>query len=702
MRMRWLWLLLLLLIPVLMMPAAALEGWLYYRDITISNSLDQELTDYQVKIVLDTYSLILGGKMRSDCGDIRFTDSGGNLLPYWVEPGTCNSQNTVIWVKVPYIPANGQTTIKLVYGNPSAGSLSDVSSVFIREIDGVAGSWLLDEGSGTTVYDTSGNSNHGTIYGAAWIDGIRGKALNFDGVDDYVEIPHSDSLNLNELTVVAWFNSTYQGAWFRAIVTKYGYTTIAQSWGLGWMNTNQLGFYIRDANNVKDTASATTGEGLDGNWHFLAGVASSTEVQFWMDGELKSSVSRTAGDFRNDRPVTLARHITTYVPEAIDDVLIFNRALNSEEIVTLYNNRVYTTPNYPGKALIHAYASQEPSTSIGEEQATPPDLKVTSLTVPSQLTVQQPFNIGVVVKNAGNNPAGSFKVGIYVDNSKVAEQTVSSLDIDEEVQLTFSITVNQPGNHVIKAVADIYNEVEESIETNNEMSVLRYLTAPDLAVTGIDVQSSAVIGETVNITATVENVGDATASNVKISLVVTLYGEVQYSEERLVTLAPQQSTELVFSFIPSQAGTHIIRVVADPEDEFVEHSEDNNTATASVLVYPPQTPPDSPTDPNPGAGMFPYPTPPPVGGKTFREIYEPLTLRTYNLPLEAMSLIAVLGISVVGYGFGVFRGTVNFFFLSVVYFIVSTFLGWSMFIAAGLLAVATMLLVVTVAFIRED
>ena len=69
----------------------------------------------------------------------------------------------------------------------------------------------------------------------------------------------------------------------------------------------------------------------------------------------------------------------------------------------------------------------------------------------------------------------------------------------------------------------------------------------------------------------------------------------------------------------------------------------------------------------------------------------------------AGSLIYIaLGISVVGYGFGVFRGTVNFFFLSVVYFIVSTFLGWSMFIAAGLLAVATMLLVVTVAFIRED
>jgi len=700
MRVRWLWLLLLPLILVLMMPAAALDGWLYYRDITISNSLDQELTDYQVKIVLDTYSLILGGKMRSDCGDIRFTDAGGNLLPYWIEPGTCNSQNTVIWVKVPYIPANGQTTIKLVYGNPSAGSLSDVSSVFIREIDGVAGSWLLDEGSGTTVCDTSGNNNHGTIYGGVeWIDGIRGKALNFDGVNDYVDIPHSSSLNLNELTVVAWFKSTYSGAWFTTIVIKYGYTTgtTPPSWGLGWIDTNLLGFYIRDASKVRNTASATTGEGLDGNWHFLAGVASSTEVQFWMDGVLKSSVSRTAGDFRNTNPVSFARHQGIYVPEAIDDVLIFNRALNSEEIITLYSNRAYTTPNYPGKALIRAYASQEPSIAVGNEVVLLPDITVTNISTPALIAVQQPFNVDVKVKNIGNKPAGSLKVGIYVDSSKVAEQTVNSLDTDEEVQLSFSITVNQPGNHIIKAMVDIYNEVEESVETNNEMSVLRYVAAPDLTVTSIDVQSSAVVGETVNITATVENVGDATASNVKISLVVTLYGEVKYSSERRVTLAPQQSTELAFSFRPSQAGTHVIRVVADSEDEFVELNEFNNTATASVSVSTSQAPPV----PSPDGGVFPYPTPP-VGGKTFREIYEPLTLRTYNLPLEAMSLIAVLGISVVGYGFGVFRGTVNFFFLSVVYFIVSTFLGWSMFIAAGLLAVATMLLVVTVAFIRED
>jgi Concanavalin A-like lectin/glucanases superfamily len=34
--------------------------------------------------------------------------------------------------------------------------------------DGLVGEWLFQEGQGTTAYDTSGNGNHGTIYGATW------------------------------------------------------------------------------------------------------------------------------------------------------------------------------------------------------------------------------------------------------------------------------------------------------------------------------------------------------------------------------------------------------------------------------------------------------------------------------------------------------------------------------------------------------
>ena len=186
-------------------------------------------------------------------------------------------------------------------------------------------------------WDFSGKGNHGAIIGATWTaKGRLGPALYFDGVDDYVEIAHSDSLNLNALTVEAWMKSTLTGAWFRTVVAKYGYTGVTPSWGLGWMDTNTLGFYIRDTAAVIHKPMAAAGEGLDGEWHHLVGVASADKVQFWMDEILKDEVTRTAGDIRNDRFVSLAYHYNTYVPETIDEVRIYNRALSSAEILALY------------------------------------------------------------------------------------------------------------------------------------------------------------------------------------------------------------------------------------------------------------------------------------------------------------------------------------------------------------------------------
>ncbi|MEM5806538.1 MAG: DUF2341 domain-containing protein [Candidatus Aenigmatarchaeota archaeon] len=113
-----------------------LEPWNFRTPIYILERSVQNLIDYQVLIILDTQTLISQGKMRSDCGDIRFTDSDGvTLLNYWIESG-CNTNNTRIWVRV-NLTAFSNKTIYLYYGNPDATSLSDISRVFIwteREI----------------------------------------------------------------------------------------------------------------------------------------------------------------------------------------------------------------------------------------------------------------------------------------------------------------------------------------------------------------------------------------------------------------------------------------------------------------------------------------------------------------------------------------------------------------------------------------
>lgn len=46
--------------------------------------------------------------------------------------------------------------------------------------DGLVAEWHFDEGSGSVLYDSSGNGNDGAIYGATWVEGKFGRALEFD------------------------------------------------------------------------------------------------------------------------------------------------------------------------------------------------------------------------------------------------------------------------------------------------------------------------------------------------------------------------------------------------------------------------------------------------------------------------------------------------------------------------------------------
>src|SRR5262245_9330812 len=82
-----------------------------------------------------------------------------------------------------------------------------ISATALRAYAGdLVGYWNFDEGIGLTAIDLSGNNNTGVLSnGPLWTDGKFNGAVSFDGVDDYIEVAHSASLNITrELTVSAW------------------------------------------------------------------------------------------------------------------------------------------------------------------------------------------------------------------------------------------------------------------------------------------------------------------------------------------------------------------------------------------------------------------------------------------------------------------------------------------------------------------
>ncbi len=55
----------------------------------------------------------------------------------------------------------------------------------------------LDEGSGTSAADSTGNGNTGTLQnGPTWVAGQSGQAVSFDGTDDYVSLGTGSLLNV--------------------------------------------------------------------------------------------------------------------------------------------------------------------------------------------------------------------------------------------------------------------------------------------------------------------------------------------------------------------------------------------------------------------------------------------------------------------------------------------------------------------------
>lgn len=117
----------------------------------------------------------------------------------------------------------------------SIGGISEISDSCYT-IGRLVGLWHFDEGSGNTTQDYSNYGNNGTI---------RGSALKFDGVDDYVNVGDSASLNISDtLTISAWIyvNSASAGK-NRQIVSRYYAGDPKRGYAFSVYTSDKLQFY---------------------------------------------------------------------------------------------------------------------------------------------------------------------------------------------------------------------------------------------------------------------------------------------------------------------------------------------------------------------------------------------------------------------------------------------------------------------------
>ncbi|HWA51560.1 MAG TPA: DUF2341 domain-containing protein [Patescibacteria group bacterium] len=126
--------------------------WAFRQRFPISNTSGATQTNFQTQITLDTSTLISAGKMLSTCNDLRITNATGKQLPFWIEPTTCNTASTLIWINVDSIPTTG-ADVYLYYGNPSASPAGyTTNQVFITDMNQAVAGWPLDDTTTTQSY----------------------------------------------------------------------------------------------------------------------------------------------------------------------------------------------------------------------------------------------------------------------------------------------------------------------------------------------------------------------------------------------------------------------------------------------------------------------------------------------------------------------------------------------------------------------
>jgi len=204
---------------------------------------------------------------------------------------------------------------------------------------GLVGWWKLDETSGLTAADSSGNGNDGTLENMAgdeWTNGILGGALEFDGDNDYVDCGNNESLQITgrEISLASWVKWDSADG-YSAIAVKTSSWRWADGYGLYAHSDNTVNFYVTRYSTNRASATFTA----DGQWHHVVGTYDGSNVRIWVDG-VEGTPDSYSGSITNaNNSLEIGRGADNFYnfKGALDDVRIYNRALSAEEIEGLAN-----------------------------------------------------------------------------------------------------------------------------------------------------------------------------------------------------------------------------------------------------------------------------------------------------------------------------------------------------------------------------
>lgn len=244
--------------------------------IYIDGLLKDSDSDSTTATLANSDSLTVGDRNATDDGD-EFT---GNLDEIKVYRGTLTAST----IKIDY--NRGASLVFGAVGNNSNYAANAANQEYCVPGDSTScaapvAEWKMDEKSGVSAFDTSGNANTGTLtFGPTWTIGKVGAGIKFDGSNDYVDLGTGSSMRPSYVTVSAWIKTSATSQFVlssnHVATSKFGYA----------LYINDTGLVRMTADGVSSALTLLTGTTAvnDNQWHYITGIYDGSKVYIYVDG----------------------------------------------------------------------------------------------------------------------------------------------------------------------------------------------------------------------------------------------------------------------------------------------------------------------------------------------------------------------------------------------------------------------------------
>jgi len=223
-------------------------------------------------------------------------------------------------------------------------------------LESIVGLWLFDDDDPGVAADSSGRGHDGQIRGAQPVDGKYGGALQFDGADDVVVVPHAEDLTLSSFTIAAWFNCAGPNNQWQGIAGKDTWPVRNYSLYIH-RDTQTLGSnFVHDANPDAHKEVIGAKQVMDGQWHHGAVTYDMKSYRIYTDGVMETQRAVTNKPDENSLPVRIG--MEGAFNGVIDEVVILNVALEANDITRIMKGiSEILSPVKPGGKLTTLWGS---------------------------------------------------------------------------------------------------------------------------------------------------------------------------------------------------------------------------------------------------------------------------------------------------------------------------------------------------------